>query len=120
MEMLRMLPPGARVLDLGARTGSFRSPRPDLMVVRADLDASLGRVPGLYVAGDAARLPFATAAFDAIVSNHSLEHFVELEPAVREIGRVLKPGGALYIAVPDATTITDRIYRWLGRGGGHV
>jgi hypothetical protein len=36
------------------------------------------------------------------------------------MGRVLKPLGALYIAVPDAGTLTDRIYRWLGRGGGHV
>jgi len=120
MDLLDKLPPGASVLDLGARTGSFHSPRRDLIVVRVDLDAPAGPVPGFYVAGDAARLPFASRAFDAVVSNHSLEHFVELEPAVREIGRVLKTGGALYIAVPDATTVTDRIYRWLGRGGGHV
>jgi SAM-dependent methyltransferase len=119
MDLLRNLPPRARVLDLGARTGSFRSPRKDLIVVRLDLDISPA-ADGLRVAGDAARLPFRTACFHAIVSNHSLEHFVELEPAVREIGRVLCPGGALYVAVPDATTLTDHIYRWLGRGGGHV
>src|SRR5215831_12953436 len=115
MDLLLKLPAGARVLDLGARAGSFESPRPDLTIVRVDLDMVAGRVPGLYVAGDAARLPFASGAFDAVVSNHSLEHFLELEAAVREIGRVLKPGGGLYIAVPDATTLTDRIYRWLGR-----
>jgi hypothetical protein len=33
---------------------------------------------------------------------------------------VLDCGGLLYIAVPDASTFTDRVYRWLGRGGGHV
>ena len=37
-----------------------------------------------------------------------------------EIGRVLKPPGALYIAVPDASTFGDRLYRWLTWGGGHV
>ncbi|MEI9972243.1 MAG: hypothetical protein WDO73_09425 [Ignavibacteriota bacterium] len=36
------------------------------------------------------------------------------------MGRVLKRSGVLYVAVPDASTLTDRIYRWLGRGGGHV
>lgn len=120
MDLLRHLPPRGRVLDLGARAGSFQSPRSDLIVVRLDLDPPPSRGDGLYVAGDAARMPFASASFDAVVSNHSLEHFVELESAIREIGRVLRPGGALYIAVPDATTVTDRIYRWLGRGGGHV
>src|SRR5206468_12561902 len=78
------------------------------------------RAAGSYVAADGARLPFVAGAFDLIVSNHSLEHFVELEATVREIGRVLRSGGGLFVAVPDATTLTDRIYRWLGKGGGHV
>src|SRR5437016_352885 len=120
IELLQQLPPGARVLDLGARTGSFQSPRKDLAIVRLDLDVPAGRTSGLYVSADAARMPFAAGAFDAVIANHSLEHFVELEATVREIGRVLKPGGVLYVAVPDATTLTDRIYRWMGRGGGHV
>jgi SAM-dependent methyltransferase len=119
-ELLQRLPPGARVLDLGARTGSFQSPRRDLLVVRVDLEMVPGRGSGEYVSADAARMPFAAGAFDAVISNHSLEHFVELDSTVREIGRVLRAGGALYVAVPDATTLTDRIYRWLGRGGGHV
>src|SRR5580765_1867508 len=119
-ELLNRLPPGARVLDLGARAGSFQSPRPDLLIVRLDLDVPAARGSGLYVSADAARMPFASGVFDAVISNHSLEHFVELDATVREIGRVLRNRGALYIAVPDATTLTDRIYRWLGRGGGHV
>jgi SAM-dependent methyltransferase len=119
-ELLQSLPPGARVLDLGARTGSFHTTRRDLTIVRLDLEIPSEHAPGLYVASDAARLPFAAAAFDLIVANHSLEHFVELEATVREIGRVLRPGGALFVTVPDATTLSDRIYRWIGRGGGHV
>src|SRR5271169_4739806 len=119
-HLIAALPPGSRVLDLGARTGSFQTERSDLCVVRLDLEIPAARPDGACVAADAAHMPFAPQCFDLIVSNHSLEHFPELEQTVREIGRVLRPDGALFIAVPDASTLTDRIYRWLGRGGGHV
>src|SRR5215510_6680106 len=120
IDLIQKLPSGARVLDLGARSGSFHTPRTDVMVVRLDLEVVPERKSGAYVSGDAARMPFASAVFDAVISNHSLEHVVELEPALLEIGRVIRRGGVLYIAVPDASTLTDRIYRWLARGGGHV
>jgi SAM-dependent methyltransferase len=119
-KLLESLPPGARVLDLGARTGSFTTGRPDLSVIRLDLEIPANHGAGLYVGADAARMPFRAEAFDAIIGNHSLEHFVELEATIREIGRVMKRGGSLYLAVPDASTLSDRIYRWLARGGGHV
>jgi SAM-dependent methyltransferase len=66
---------------------------------------------------DASRLPFPDASFDAVIANHSLEHF---ETALQELGRVVRPSGSIFIAVPDASTFSDRLYRWLGRGGGHV
>ncbi len=111
-EILRSLPPGSKVLDLGSGAGSFTFP--GLAAVRADID------PGGDVQADAAALPFRNASFDAVISNHSLEHIVQLDAALAEIGRVMKPRGALYIAVPDAGTLCDRIYRWVASGGGHV
>jgi SAM-dependent methyltransferase len=120
VDLIESLPPGARVLDLGARSGSFQTTRGDLCIVRLDLEIPLARKSGAYVSGDAARMPFASGVFDAIISNHSLEHFCELDATVSEIGRVIKREGVLYVAVPDATTLTDRVYRWLGKGGGHV
>ncbi len=120
LELIDNLPSGARVLDLGARTGSFSTTRTDVAIVRLDLEIPAARQPGAYVSGDAALMPFADAVFDVVISNHSLEHFCELERTVREIGRVIRQSGSLYVAVPDATTLTDRIYRWLGKGGGHV
>ncbi|HUB78469.1 MAG TPA: methyltransferase domain-containing protein [Bryobacteraceae bacterium] len=120
LDLIRNLPDRARVLDLGAGTGSFPSERPGLRVVRLDLERPHSLGDGAYVLADAARMPFRTASFDLIVSNHSLEHFVELKATLREIGRVIKPDGVLYVSVPDASTLSDRIYRWLGRGGGHV
>ena len=70
--------------------------------------------------GDAANLPFANSSFAAIIANHSLEHFDQLDRCLQEIGRVIEPGGALFVSVPDASTFTDKLYRWLARGGGHV
>lgn len=120
LDLLRRLPPGSQVLDLGAGGGSFPLERSDLRVIRVDVRVPPARGTGAYVLAEAAQLPFISACFDFVVSNHSLEHFVRLEEAVREGGRVLRKGGVFYIAVPDATTLTDRIYRWMGRGGGHV
>ncbi|MBZ5622272.1 MAG: class I SAM-dependent methyltransferase [Acidobacteriia bacterium] len=108
------------MLDLGAGPGSFVTSRSDLSIVRLDLQIPRSRGSGWYVAADAARMPFTSQSFDLVISNHSLEHFPELEETVREIGRVIRPGGTLYIAVPDAGTLSDRIYRWMARGGGHV
>jgi SAM-dependent methyltransferase len=120
LPLIGNLPAGARVLDLGAGPGSFPCDRRDLIVVRLDLERPHSLGQGSYVLADAARMPFAPASFDLVVSNHSLEHVTALDATVREIGRVLKPDGVLYVAVPDASTLADRIYRWLGRGGGHV
>ena len=127
-ELISSLPAGARVLDLGAAAGSFSTSRRDILVFRLDLEP-LGEAPsgvrpgsgsGAWVAADAARMPFASASFDLVVANHSLEHFTLLEETIREIGRVLCPNGRLFVSVPDASTLTDRIYRWMARGGGHV
>jgi SAM-dependent methyltransferase len=120
-EILRQLQAGSLVLDLGCAAGSFPQQATSAAVVRFDRSAPKDRGDGAwFVQGDAARLPFADGTFAAVISNHSLEHFADLPGALREIGRVIGPSGSLFVAVPDASTLTDRIYRWLGRGGGHV
>ena len=118
-EILGSLSAGARVLDLGCQYGSFPAHYTQATVIRLDRDAPAA--PGArFVQGDAARLPFATDSFDAVIANHSLEHFDQLDDVLREIGRIVRGGGALFVAVPDADTLTDRLYRWIGKGGGHV
>jgi SAM-dependent methyltransferase len=118
-EILENSRPGQRILDLGSRTGSFPAGFGPFIAIRADLDHPSRPTPN-FAQADAAHLPFADRAFDAVISNHSLEHFEDLAGSLHEIGRVLKPTGRLYIAVPDASTFCDRLYRWLARGGGHV
>jgi SAM-dependent methyltransferase len=116
-EILHILSQGAVVLDLGCGGGSFDAVESQFTVVRVDLEPQ--RAPN-FIQADAARIPFRANSVDLVISNNSLEHFENLTICLEEIGRVLKSNGYLYVAVPDVTTITDRLYRWLARGGGHV
>jgi SAM-dependent methyltransferase len=111
-------PSNAVILDLGCGSGSAPAGRADLLLVHADLSLFQG-LPN-FVQLDAGRLPFKTGSLDAVIANHSLEHFSDWKAALCEIGRVIKRSGTLYVAVPDSTTLSDRLYRWLARGGGHV
>jgi ubiquinone/menaquinone biosynthesis C-methylase UbiE len=64
-------------------------------------------LPGVsLVAGDAARLPFATESFDAVTCSHA---FYELkgelrESTLRDVRRVLRPGGAFFMMEHDVPT----------------
>lgn len=118
-EILSILSPRSLVLDLGSGSGSFDAGKYDLIVVGADVVAPLKRYAN-FVVCRASELPFRSESFQALVLNHSLEHFDHLAKTLHEIARVLARPGFLYIAVPDASTFTDRVYRWLARGGGHV
>jgi len=111
---------GARVLDLAAQRGSFDAKRYPVHTCRVDLDPPAPVDGAFSLRADAARLPFPDGCFDALICNHGLEHFGRLEAAIAEMGRVVRSGGVLFLTVPDAGTFTDRLYRFLARGGGHV
>jgi SAM-dependent methyltransferase len=119
LELLKRLPGGV-VLDLGCGSGTFDAAGFPGIVVRLDLERHPDSTVSNFIQADAAKLPFVASQFDLLISNNSLEHVDDLESALREVGRVIKPSGALYVAVPDAGTLCDRLYRWLARGGGHV
>jgi SAM-dependent methyltransferase len=122
IEILRHLGAGARVLDLGALTGSFPDALcPAAQLVRLDLEAPKPGTCANFVQADAAMLPFADHCFEVVVANHSLEHISGLNAALREIGRVVRSDGSLYVAVPDASTFSDRLFRWIYQeDSGHV
>jgi SAM-dependent methyltransferase len=118
-EILRALAPGSKVLDLGSGRGSFDDTAYALKVFRADAETP-AEAHRNFVACSADALPFPDGCFHAVISNHSFEHFENLDGCVKELARVLAAGALIYIAVPDASTFTDRVYRWLVHGGGHV
>jgi SAM-dependent methyltransferase len=122
IAILRHLRPGARVLDLGALTGSFpASFCPGASVARVDLEMPKPGTCDGFVQADAGCLPFPDRCFDAVIANHSLEHIHGLSAALREIGRVVRPDGSLFVAVPDASTFSDHLFRWVYQeASGHI
>lgn len=97
--------PGSRLLDLGAGTGdlAFEALRqqPGARVTAADFTVEMMQVgqkrPNAnaltWAAADALQLPFAAGRFDALVSGYLLRNVADLDQALAEQLRVLKPGG---------------------------
>ena len=97
--------PGERVLDLAAGTGTSSRPFVDAGAFVVPCDFSLGmltvgkhRQPDLaFTAGDALRLPFADASFDATTISFGLRNTADPRTALAELLRVTKPGGRLVV-----------------------
>lgn len=100
----------APVADLGHGDGTFaaEAARAGLRVaVGVDRDeGELRRARGRgtpLVAADLERLPFRAGAFGGAISNCVLEHVRDLDAALREARRIVRPGGRVV-----ATVVTDR------------
>lgn len=100
------------VLEVGAGAGialkAFLSCSPGVRAVALDLRmASPGTKKGLLrpVVGDALDLPFASGTFDAVISFEVIEHFPDVERAVREMLRVLRRPGHLICGLPNHASL---------------
>ena len=120
-HLVRPLSPAAVVLDLGAGPGSFSYAATEARVLAVDVDfPDAAQGAWARVLGDSGAIPLGEETVDVVVCNHTLEHFPDCRQAIREIDRVLRPGGSLWVAVPDSGCLDDRLYRFLFLGGGHV
>jgi ubiquinone/menaquinone biosynthesis C-methylase UbiE len=125
---------GHRVLDIGCGTGSLvvliKRRHTDVEVVGLDPDPKvLARArrkshrAALSIQldqGFADEIPYPEGTFDRVFSSFMLHHLpaAEKERTLREVRRVLKPGGRFHLldfATPDSNS-TGRIARWLHSG----
>jgi SAM-dependent methyltransferase len=60
------------------------------------------RTGSYTLVGDAERLPYADTSFDYVTNIGSLEHYEDMPQAVREMTRVLRPGGRAAILLPNS------------------
>lgn len=103
---LEALPPG-RALDAACGTGRHSRRLVELghAVVGVDLTPemlSIARrnIPqATFVEADLRGIPTADAQFDVVVCGLALAHIAELDAAVAELGRVLRPGGRALVSV---------------------
>jgi ubiquinone/menaquinone biosynthesis C-methylase UbiE len=115
---------GDKVLDLGCGFGrhAFEAARRGASVVALDAgrdevngvaamflamveagelaELAEGSIHANVVQGDALHLPFPDGAFDRVICSEVLEHVPDDLSAMRELARVLRPGGTMAITVP--------------------
>jgi SAM-dependent methyltransferase len=111
---------GDRILDMGCGTGRHVGEASRIKRVKAvgsdisfdDVVQARKRVQDLqdwgehgggisvFLVSDITRLPFADDFFDLVICSEVLEHIPDQHRAVRELTRVLKPGGNLVVSVP--------------------
>ena len=113
--------PGRKVLDLGCRDGALTSRYAqgnEVVGVDADREA-LAEAEKLGIETRWADLdeplPFEDASFDVVVAGELLEHLRDPGRLVREVLRVLRPGGTFVASVPNAYRLKNRLRFMLGR-----
>lgn len=108
---------GKRVLEIGCGRGDFtcwlaRQPNRPAEIVAADFAATALRkgrafanehgLSGItWEEQDIQRIRHPDASFDTVISCETIEHVPDPRQALRELGRVLKPGGRLFLTTPN-------------------
>jgi len=119
-KQLASLPAGSKVLDVGAGSAPYRDALTHCDYKTQDFTGlavdqlrggSYTRVD--YVC-DASAIPVPDASFDAIISTEMLEHVPEPIRVVKEIGRILRPGGILILTAPLGSGIHQEPYHFYG------
>lgn len=109
--------PGERVLDVGSGPGLLAASIAErvgpegavsgidlsesMLAVASAAEAAPGAAPMTFALGDATALEFADASFHAVVSTQVYEYVPDVDAALAEVHRVLKPGGRVLVLDTD-------------------
>jgi SAM-dependent methyltransferase len=111
---------GANVVGLDLDADALRIARAGIHERR---DAHPAKPRGGVLRGDVFRLAFPDGAFDRVICSEVMEHVHDYAAAVRELVRVLRPGGTIGVTIP--TAITEHLYlrlcdQYFESPGGHI
>ncbi len=121
IKILKELPSG-RMLDVGCGYGKLSAglvkmgwQAVGIDIVSGPLQASA--VQGVQpIRGDfLSALPFRDQAFDLVFAGEVIEHTTSERALIRDLARVLKPGGQLVVTTPNLVSLRNRIYMLLGK-----
>jgi SAM-dependent methyltransferase len=130
-RVLEVIGPRTRLLDLGAGAGiiaamNFRGIAE--LVCGVDLDPRVAKNSFLDEGkvADAGEIPYPDANFDIVIADNVMEHLDRPEEVLREIFRVLRPGGKLLFKTPNrshympliARLTPHRFHQWINRQRG--
>lgn len=118
-RFLLSLEPKQKVLDIGCGTGGVSNEMAEnhqLKVTAIDISEDMVSLakklhPRLRVLRmDMLKLKFPSNSFDAVFANYSLIHIpdTEIDISLKQIGKVLKRGGLLYLALQEPIRAMDR------------
>jgi len=89
---------GGHILDVGCGTGIISRLYPDKDITGIDISEGMLRYhPGNCLRGSADDIPFPDESFDAVIGRSILHHLDDPAKAIREMHRVLRPGGRLVL-----------------------
>lgn len=112
------LPAGARILDAGCGSGrnmvdlARHGEVTGVELSQPSVELARDRRAGEVIEGSVMEMPFEDGSFDLAVSLDVIEHLQDDVGALRELRRVIKPGGALLVTVPA--------YQWLWSGHDEI
>ena len=118
---LGLKPTGCRVLEVGAADAQLLQRLSPARGVALDVSSGdAGKAP--FVLGDGTRAPFRSGCFDTVYALDVLEHVAEDAALMRELLRVTKPAGVLWISVPssDYAAFPPFLTGFLHRRWGHL
>ncbi len=115
----RAEPKGLKILDVGSGEGALTQKLHNMgyEMQACDFSPEIFKFPAVKCDAVDITLPFPYAdhVFDRVIAVEVTEHILDHENFFREIKRILKPGGKLYISTPNILSMKSR-FRFLFRG----